>query len=397
LDIQVDYEIARSHYLSALFLLPGMGPDQFPPAEAFQSRFAPPRDRGGPDAGRDGFGPPRIPIGDPSPRKPPPRKQREVRGRQQPPISRVKSLAEAIDRANLLLERLETQGTDTQPSIDQFATQRLLASALLERSRLGSRPDRNGDGEASESMRTDKQQSIQIFRRLVADHPSYDSLKYELATALADMDVFAADTKSPSRFASSDPSSTDADSEQAEDLREAMAIFDDLNARQPEVPRYALSNLHTRFKLARMLHVPHGVQDSPRGFPGHPGPPPRRNFARPENDRPPENRGDGPPGRSRMIESLNLYQSCVQLQNRLMDQNPDAEAYPVWQALFLEHVGEIQMQMHLDGEALQTYLKLDDIWRQIEEQQTYQPDLTNRQRQRASEQLDSLLERATRN
>ncbi|MEM6688388.1 MAG: serine/threonine-protein kinase [Planctomycetota bacterium] len=232
-------ELARLHYRRVWKVLPGMGPNHFPPVEEMQ---------------RYGLG--LENTAEPNEESDQPSHQEMTKD----------SLKKTIKITQDLLGDRDA-GKDVKRS-----AARLLAASIREGSRAlpdqpprGRKPGRPPNGRPPDGRRPrgprppkmDIDESIDELRSLVAKFPDDLLIQYELATSLSDMNVFADD------FESRDKAIEEL-SKRIVRLREALPKFEVL-ARQATDHRLFRSGLiHTQFKLGRSLQAMAdlGVEDS---------------------------------------------------------------------------------------------------------------------------------------
>ncbi|TWU01938.1 serine/threonine protein kinase [Neorhodopirellula pilleata] len=322
------YELARVHFMRGRTLLPGMGPDLFPPPFAISG----PASRRGPHPRQHG----------PETFQP------------------IESVKQSITIAKSLLVSADVH-PDSLDGQMQFKVQRLLAAALLELSRR--RPPESLP-ESNSVPQESLNEVIDLLWTLCEQQPDHIGVQFELATALSDIDVFGPFGENMPR---SDEQSLDALHEQTiSRLREAESIFLDLCLRHPNVPSYSNGLLHTQFKLARLVERPHAR---------HP------NFSDIDTDATIDDSiryyartGIAVPDRERLTQAVELYRSAAQVQSRLVQRYPDSWAYRVWQALFLEHLAETQMELGFFDGAAKTCSRIEKIWKRVGDHHHYEPE-----------------------
>jgi serine/threonine protein kinase len=247
---QYQYELARTHY----YLGRGPGREPGPPPFAlggrrgprpersdFDNPLGPPPPRGQdlgradrrfgpPDFGSERRGPP------PGPREPFPSLS---------PKEREESLQKAID----ILEKLVAEHADVPDY------RHLLARCYREApfDWFGRRPD---------SVPQTANKAIQIMQKLVEEYPDVPDYSYDLSETYAieaARNQFASEAGEPRRKADipvrSDPSSSEAADPAArqrsrEMLEKALAISEELVARHPNIPDYAVSQVFIHLHLA---------------------------------------------------------------------------------------------------------------------------------------------------
>ena len=198
---EFQFELARTHYLLAAHVRPGMGPTAMPPIEAVEM---PSSDH-------------RFP-----PRRPPPRRPR-------PPGLGGDDRDQ--DRAHLqaaveILRNLRT----ADPQHVGYA---LALAASLRQLENNARSPASLHGSSSESIR--------LLRMLHQSDPDNETVRFELSETLADLSIFGMDLQ---------------DSElktKIAQLREALEHFELLADSNPNVPKYTNAVVHTHFKLAALL------------------------------------------------------------------------------------------------------------------------------------------------
>ncbi len=193
------FELARSHFLLTTQLLPGMGPTAMPPLDALQVRGS--------------HGP-----GD--------RPHSQVR------IPNQFRLEEA-DKTNLktAINLLHQLRRDFPENIGYAVA---LASAMHRLDSDARRSGRNG--------RTANQgESIAILRPLYEMNPANETIRYEMSSMLADINVFGPRLPWPELEPSIDQ------------LTEALTHFETLASVHPNVPKYTNAVAHTHFKLGVLL------------------------------------------------------------------------------------------------------------------------------------------------
>ena len=337
------FEIARTHYLLALHVLPGMGPTAMPTVDVLRStRFddraglpkgfeadfgrpggprlnAPggprPGRPGGPRPGRpdgprpelDGLGePPRAPGHPLHDQLPPPRRGEgrdgQPGGRRSDPV-RVQHLQIAI---SILRELIEEDPENLSYALS-------LARSLRQQEHDVKFRPRQGDGLSS-------RESVVLLRDLKQKHPQNQSVLFELSEALADHQLFSA----------GDPTYVDSITQ----LTEAAETFTLLCEVHPNVPKYINAMVHTHFKLA-MLMERESQEASPQ-----------------------EKRELKSQATDALRRAVDGYAVQVQM-------HPDALGYRAWYALFLYKDGKNSLASGFYDQAIASLQKSVEEWNQV--------------------------------
>lgn len=199
-------ELARTHYLLARRVLPGMGPRAMPPPISDETRprfgdFPPPRDAP-PDHHRP----------------PPPPRQRESAHRPNPVAQQ--HLQDAI--------ALLTKLTEEHATVPGY---RLLLAACYREQASDQLADRSDQDVAAE------RRALSLLRELVAQYPDVPTYRYELVQTYAEISVFGDAMNRPIY------------QEAAERLRTGLEQAEELVAQHPNVADFSIATSHCCFKL----------------------------------------------------------------------------------------------------------------------------------------------------
>ena len=366
----IRFEIARTHYLLAMYVLPGMGPTAMPTIDVLRStrfdgraggplgaeppfgpqgasQFGPgqfgPEQFGPEQFGPEQFGPgqmrrgPFRPEGRPRPRGgnrpggppeqrgpaglggpmptqnlsgfPPPR-PRDGRGEQRGQgRGRADSAANAEDLqiAISILRQL----IDEDPENVSYCLS--LARSLRQQEHDARfRPRQGSDLGARES--------VGLLRDLKEKYPNNQTVLFELSEALADHHLFNA----------GDPEFSDSEAQ----LTEAAETFTYLCEVHPNVPAYINAMVHTHFKLAMLME--RAARDAS------------------EQDK----RELKSQAKAALRRAVDGYAAQVQM-------HPDAPGYRAWYALFLYHDGKNALGSGLYEQAVASLQKSIEQWNQV--------------------------------
>ncbi|MCG8650747.1 MAG: serine/threonine-protein kinase, partial [Pirellulales bacterium] len=284
LPAEVRFEIARSHYLHAMRLRPGMGPTAMPPLFTVLSIGT-------------GAGPPRPGMGG--------RDRRAERRNELPgPLDRLRLSSpatsslrpSAVDEAHLhaairILRQLRLENPG------HFGYAVALAVSLRQLA---------GDSIANVTDETDamNREAIELLRQLHQAEPANVMVRGELAVALSEVSVFEDDVSLPKMDRT------------IERLREAIEHFQALSLANPNVPAYTNRLAHAHFRLGIMLE----------------------RFA---------NAGPLEP-REVLLEAGTAFNAASQSYRTLVHHNADSPGYRAWLALFLQHQGNNAIGTHQD-------------------------------------------------
>lgn len=214
-DWAAQYQRAKTRFLLTRPLLPGMGPDLFPP--------------------------PPVVL----------REGELAKGPRGPRHNR--SIADEHRRLGLdETKALVTRASDREPQKQKMA-KRLLAAFMMEQARTRSGPRSDRQRVANQEI---VQNANQILRDLIVQHPDDPSLRFDLAWNISDINVFI-------------PVRMEALPTLLQRLNEGESIFRSLHQENPYVPQYTLCLLHARFKIARLLERPNAdwSQTNPNRIP----------------------------------------------------------------------------------------------------------------------------------
>ena len=267
------YDLARAHFQAGHFIPPGMGGDSFPPPDLM--RMA--------DLSDDvALPPPTDPV-EPEPAD------------------------EPEDRRHLrrVVELCRPSLPDEPPSIDEPPSTvdprwvRLAAAAHRQLARHARRNPAPEHPDGSEPV-DHRGRSIELLSAALEHHPDNETLRYELATTLAETN--------PRRLHEADESTES-------QLRQALELFRRLNDAHPDVAAFRSGRLHTAFKLARVLHFSRGPHS--RGF---------------------HARGPDAFDPDEELSVSDLDREALRLQKELLRSRPDSKAYQAWLAVIQSHV-----------------------------------------------------------
>ena len=292
------FEIARTHYMLALYVLPGMGPSAMPTPDLLKFGARP----GNRDAFSIGSQPrgPRHPNGPPPrPNGPPPRSndppprsndqgKRSMAAKGLPP----RGGRPRTDRRNGAHREDLQKAITILRELCQEAPQNLSYALSLAQSL---RQQEHHDSVRSRTLAAaETRESVELLRKLKEQHPDNEAVLFEFSEALADQQIFAAGTgKVVDRITQ---------------LTEASEVFTHLCELHPNVPKYINAMVHTHFKLGTLLErESHSVSDQQR-----------RELKRRASDS--------------LRRAVDGYAAQVQM-------HPDATGYRAWYALFLYKYG----------------------------------------------------------
>ncbi len=270
------YELARTHFLKAVRLRPGMGPTAMPPLEAITERD----DRNG-----------------------------QFRPQRPPPGSRATAEADEshLQTAIAILRQLH----DADPNHVGYSL--ALAASLRQ---LESGPRTVPGRQASSS------ESIQFLQDLHQANRDDETVRFELAETLAELDAFNV-VLGPAQLR-----------DKIDLLKEALTHLEWLSAANPNVPKYTNAVVHTHFKLALLLERLAEITD-------------------------------GGQGRELEQQAGVSLRAATDLYGVLLRKHPDSLGYQAWHALFLYHQGDNALKNGLFEQAEESLQQSIVEWKQL--------------------------------
>ena len=311
---EIRFELARAHYLIAMHIHPGMGPNAMPPIELLPFNRPP-------QSPRDGFQPRGPHANHDIPRPGSPRTFLPLGSK--PPRPRPKHDS-SEDRVNDHLENLNTAITLLRELFNEDPNNVRYALALA-RSLRQAEPRRSSHGE--ESLTRKPREAVTLLEQLHARYQDNDTIMFELSDALADRSPFEQNDGELG--------------ESIKDLTRAAENFTELCDRNPNVPKYVNAMVHTHFKLAMIRE--REAQRAPQGR--------RRELERMASD---------------------SFQRAADGYAPLLESHPDAPGYRAWYALFLQHYGNNAYKSALYNQAAQAFEKSANQWRELIERHPQQ-------------------------
>jgi tetratricopeptide (TPR) repeat protein len=309
----IRFEKARTHYLLALYVLPGMGPTAMPTVDLLHTSRLDNRDvfpgmlqpRGAPP--RSNRPPPRLngqglpPSQRDANRPPPPRRGRDQRLRTD---RRNAAHAEDLDLAITILRELLKQDP-----------QNLSYSLSLARSLRQHEHDETFH--ARSATKPTIRESVELLRELKGQYPDNETVLFELSEALADQQLYNADSNSTG--------------DSIAQLTEAADTFTHLCDVHPNVPKYINAMVHTHFKQAMLMERESQTVPQQQS----------RELQRQASDS--------------LRRAVDGYAAQVQM-------HPNAAGYRAWYALFLYHYGRNALVSGLYEQSVVSLDEAADQW-----------------------------------